>query len=456
MQKTEFIAFEVSQDAMEAFAWLLPTGGEAGYANASAVKERLIEAGICHGIDSDAIGRMLKENSPGEKFLVAKGKAPVGERDGELKLLYLPNFSRKPKLLDNGKVDYKQMELIKQCQAGQELATRIMPSGGEDGMDVFGNAVPKKKGTLPPPFPSGRNVILANDGMSLIAGLSGQVSYEGGRINVSQVLEIKGDVDQSTGSIDFIGSVKIYGGVMSGFSVKASGDVLVGGIVESAAIESGRSVVIGCGIHGGGAGFVKAKGDVTAKFIERANITAGGSVTADSVLHSWVSCGADMILSGANGLLVGGKAIAARKVAAKNIGSTMSTATEIEVGQDPGLMEEYSKLSEQYQRYRAELGKCGRLAPESIENGMDERKKVKLVKALQLKMSLMEKLEIVQAQLKEILPELTKEDGVVEVSGAIRHGAKVMIGNAVMYVRSDLSRCFMVNEGGRVVIKDLP
>ena len=46
------------------------------------------------------------------------------------------------------------------------------------------------------------------------------------------VYVVPGDVDFSTGNIDFIGSVKVMGSVRNGFSVKAEGNVEIMGRLE--------------------------------------------------------------------------------------------------------------------------------------------------------------------------------------------------------------------------------
>jgi uncharacterized protein (DUF342 family) len=443
---------EIAPDRMTVYAWITGNPEELAFED---IVEMLERAGVRRGIDGAGIKELLKSGAPMERRVVARGKRPVDERDGELVMRFSPENKREPKILEDGSADYKHLGLVKQCVAGQELALRIMPGGGEDGEDVMGNAVPARKGKFPQPLPAGRNVLIGNDGKSLIAGLNGQVSFEGGKISVLPELVIGSDVDSSTGSIDFNGSVTILGGVRSGFEVKATEGIDIAGIVESAVIESGKSVALKGGIRGGGKGSVRAGGDVVSKFIESASIFAGGDIKADSILHSKATCCGDIMLSGKNGLLVGGKAVAGGKLVARTIGSAMATSTEVEVGHDPRLMRQYKSLTEQYKKLKSEMDKLSRMTPCAIKENMTEAEKLRLLHALQDKMRRREQLDIVQSKLNKILPSLEKREGMVVAASAIRNGVKIMIGNAVMFVKSDIHSCAMVNEDGRIAIKGL-
>jgi uncharacterized protein (DUF342 family) len=395
---------------------------------------------------------MLEENVPYAKHVVASGRLPVDEEDGKLILKCRPVERPSPKVLENGAVDYKDLGMVQQCAAGQILAIRIQPSGGEDGMDVYGNVMPKGKGKNAPPLPAGKNVLLASDGLSLLAGLTGQIKFEGGKISVEPSLVIYTDVGPSTGNIDFIGTVKVEGGVWAGFSIKASEDIEIAGIAENAMLDAGRSISVSGGIRGGLKSIVKAGLDVTAKFIESAEVRAGGAVHADSILNCSVWSGSDIVVSGKTGVLVGGKAVAARRVIAKTIGSTKAVLTEIEVGHDPVMLDRYKALKAQYKTLKEELERYSRIAPQTLKESMKDSEKARVVRTLQTKINIRDKLGVTQKMLKDTLDKLEGVKGAV-YAGVIRQGAKVVIGNAVMYVRSDLGKCSLVNEGGRIAIR---
>lgn len=69
--------------------------------------------------------------------------------------------------------------------------------------------------------------------------VSGHVILENDKIFVSNVLELV-NVDNSTGDIDYEGDVVVKGNVLAGFTVKATGDITVSGIVEGATVIAGE------------------------------------------------------------------------------------------------------------------------------------------------------------------------------------------------------------------------
>ena len=72
----------------------------------------------------------------------------------------------------------------------------------------------------------------------LTCDISGHVILENDKIFVSNVLELV-NVDNSTGDIDYEGDVVVNGNVLAGFTVKATGDITVSGIVEGATVIAG-------------------------------------------------------------------------------------------------------------------------------------------------------------------------------------------------------------------------
>ena len=71
----------------------------------------------------------------------------------------------------------------------------------------------------------------------MIAARSGHLEFANNAFHVRPVLEIKGDVDYGTGNIDFNGDVHIFGDVREGFDVRATGTIIINGLVEAATVE---------------------------------------------------------------------------------------------------------------------------------------------------------------------------------------------------------------------------
>ena len=107
------------------------------------------------------------------------------------------------------------------------------------------------------------------------------------------------------------------------------------------------------GIHGMGKGLLSAKGNVVIKFIESATVRSGGYIETESIIQSKVSANTEINVSGGKGFIMGGIVRASSKISARTIGSSMGTATNVEVGIEPGKQERYAQL----QQEAKELGK---------------------------------------------------------------------------------------------------
>ena len=189
-----------------------------------------------------------------------------------------------------------------------------------------------------------RSVYVSKDKLNFFSSINGQVNFADGKITILATHEVQANVDNSTGNINFIGSVYIRGNVLSGFIVEAGGDVEVFGGVEGATIKAGGDIILRRGMTGNNKGVLIAGGDIIANFIENGTIEAANDIKAESIMHSNVKCGNTLELAGRKGLLVGGVARVGREIKAKVIGSHLATRTLIEVGLDPNLRERYKVI----------------------------------------------------------------------------------------------------------------
>lgn len=182
--------------------------------------------------------------------------------------------------------------------------------------------------------------------MSISSGVNGCVSLIDGQVFVSDLYEVE-NVDNSTGNIEFEGSVQVNGNVCSGFSVIAQGNVIVNGVVEGAFIRADGDIVIARGMNGMSKGRLEAGGNIVAKFLENSNANAAGYISAESILHSKVMAGSEINVNGRRGNVTGGHVCAGYKVSAKNLGANLGASTVVEVGVNPGLKAEYQTLQEE-------------------------------------------------------------------------------------------------------------
>ncbi len=329
---------KVSQNGLEAFITVSIEQGEAP--SKEEILAYLHSQGIVYGIQEQAIEELINKKMYDVPVLVAIGKIPVNGDDGQL--ILIREERKEETQVKEGTVDLRELpsrarQIVK---AGQKVAEIIPPTPGVEGYNVYGRVLNPKPGR-PVQLKLGKNVSLSEDGSCVVANTDGiLITKPDGTIEVNQLLNIKGDVDYSTGNIDFPGEVEISGDVKPGFTVKAKGNINIGGIVEAATVISYEGSITVLGVKGRERGLVKAKGTVKARFLENAIVESEENVIVTGpITNSQVKARLEIKAEGNKGIIAGGTLTAGYLVEAEEIGSPLGVATTIEVGSDPKVME---------------------------------------------------------------------------------------------------------------------
>lgn len=415
---------------------------------------------IRYGIQRDIVQRI--SSNPEEYFFnrvpIAIGDPAENGTDGRVVLTIDMEEDRKPLEKADGKVDYKDLVRLHNVKKGQLIARKISPMPGKSGNTVTGEEIPYRAGK-DAHFKVGKNVLIDQDETSMYAAMDGLVTLtEKGKVNVFPVYEVNGDVDYSTGNIDFVGTVVIRGNVLTGFTVKSAGDIRVVGGVEGAELISGGSIEIAGGIIGYNKGLVSAGKNVKVSFIQDGNVVAGEDViVSQSIMHSNIRAGRDVLCNGSKGLIVGGVVQAGERVVARTIGNTMSTATAIEVGVVPELRNEINDLRHELRQLLENEDKTNKalyLLNQLANNGQLAPDKVALrVKLNATKQSHMREEKRIKERVLEI--ERMLEDTVrarVEVVKTIYGGSKIVIGRYTRFVKDPTERVVFIYSEGDITL----
>ena len=316
------IELSVSSDKMEASIRVHPAM-EGQTVSVDKIMEFLKANGIVYGILEGIVRDFCDNKKYFLDLVCTRGLPPVDEKDGKLEYLFKKEQNYMPTEREDGTVDYRNLGIVQNVKKGDALCRIILPEPGKDGIDVYGNAVEYRHGKLPS-FPQGKNTAVSKDGLTLFADADGCIEYKHAALNVNEVFTVRGDVDSSSGNIDFLGTVVIQGDVLEGFSVKAGGDINVRGMVEGALLEAGGDIAISCGMNGMSRGRLAAKGSISAQYIENTTVECGGDIRSDVIFNSTVKAGNSILVHGRKGMLAGGRCQAGRSIIAKNIGSSGS------------------------------------------------------------------------------------------------------------------------------------
>lgn len=445
------IQVQISRDRMEATLQIIKPKNSKPVTHES-ILEKIQTTGIVFGINHTALQQAFER--PGHQVIVARGESPVEGTNAFIKHHVDLGAQGKPVELENGKVDFRNLNMFTIVQEGDLLAEKIPATQGISGTDVMGNSVSPKPGK-DIVLPVGKNVQVL-DSFKIVAAIAGQLLIANNKIHVVPVIEIKGDVDLSTGNVEFVGNVVVRGSVQAGFTIKAEGNVEIFGTVSGGTVE-GKNIIIKMGVQGMGRGHIKAVGDVVAKFIENATVYAGNDViVSEVVFHSKINAAKKVIVQGKRGLIAGGKVVAGEEIVAKTAGTQMATCTELEVGINPVMREEYQLIRKEIKKLEVNLDQAQKalnILKSMDQSSMPADKREMLLKLTKAQFHLVGQIETMRNRMAEI--ELAFEEmkyGRIRVAESIYPGVKIVVGALIKPIREQLSYTSFFAEDGDIKI----
>ncbi|RNC66612.1 MAG: DUF342 domain-containing protein [Desulfuromonadales bacterium] len=339
------------------------------------VMQTIKERGIVTGV---LVAKIEEAVSAGEvtELLIARGIPPEPGVDGEL-VSFVPEIrNRESRFDENEVVDFRDLGEIISVTAGTPLMRRIPPVPGKPGENILGKEIP------PPPV---KNVEFApnlsgtayapDDPNLLLAAIDGQPVLVTGGVTVEPVIKLK-NIDLSTGNLTFKGTIDVAGDVTAGMTVKATGDIIIGGVVEAATVEADGNIEVRGGIIGQGetkteaeghdheTARIRAKGTVSALFVESAFVEAGDTIEVHGfAMQSDLLAGNRIIVGdggSGKGSIIGGSCQAVTLVQAATLGSRAGVHTLVSVGADPHVKGKLSTVKLKLQEKERELEEIGK------------------------------------------------------------------------------------------------
>ncbi len=444
----------VSQDKMQAYAkfYAASEGGE--NMTVDEMLKDLELKGIRVGIKQEAIAGFFAKREYCEDILIAEGIMPKQGTHAHIEYYFNTDKKAKPTLREDGSVDFFNLNILNHCEKGETLAKLFPAIPGEPGKTLFGETI-KPNDVREETLRYGNNIALSEDGTTLTSTVDGHVELVEGQVFVSDVLVVE-NVDNSTGNIDYDGTVQVNGNVCTNFAVKAHGDIIVKGVVEGAVLEADGNIIIARGMNGMGKGSLYAKGNIVAKFLENSKAQAEGYVSSESILHSQVMAGTEVTVDGRRGFITGGKVTAAKVINVKTLGSEMGGDTTVEVGADPNIKTRIAELQKQIAEEtkalqmiqpvlvatKQKIAQGVKFTPEQLQHVQS------LAQANKQKTELIEKCN---AELDGLMKQASGTEGVeVIVRDRVYPGTRICIGDVSMVVQKATHYCKFVKERGDV------
>jgi uncharacterized protein (DUF342 family) len=302
--------------------------------------------GITAEVDIELVKKILVEGSQ-QGTVVARGIPPTPPVEGKLEYLVdTDSINHQPVEDEAGRVDYKNLKMFMSVVEGQPLVRRHDPEPGAPGTDVFGKLIPIQN--LPPVrLPVGAGIKIVENGYVGVAALDGALTQVDNHLAVMAVFMVPQDVSYKSGNIDFNGNVDVGRDLLSGFSIKAEGDVIVRGVVEAATIQAKGDIIIFGGIQGAGKARLYAGGKIEARFVNDATLVANGDVIIrTSITNSEIQTQESLIVTSGRGTLTGGHVRARKGVECPNIGSKMGVVTNVQIGLEDDILDRIAAAEE--------------------------------------------------------------------------------------------------------------
>ena len=448
---------ELTADKLRLLLTLVPPeGGQPITADEIATAAASI--GVAALLDSAAIGVALEAGSC-EGREIARGVAPVQGEPARFESLVQRS---RPAQAENeeDRVDLRDLGSLLLVNPGTALMRRTPARSGKDGMDVLGKPIPADP-VVDTPFAADLTGVATdpNDPLLLIAVIAGSPRVLPHGVIVSPVVDVE-TVDLHSGNVNFDGSLRVSGDILTGMSVRVTGDVVVQGTIEAASVQAGGDVIVKGGIigkaetaHGGAPSeiaSVRSKGSVHARFIQNAIVEAVAEVIVESgIRQSDVSAGERVVVGTptGQGSISGGRTRALQSVSTATLGAPAGTATAVQVGLNPFADEQKAELEARRRKVLEEQGKLQQLVaffakhPERATGDIREKARATMYK---INRDLFELDAEIARLAEQIKP---SEQATIAVSRRIHGGVTLQVGHKVLKVMEDKT-------GGQIRVVD--
>lgn len=354
----------LTNDRLTAWVFAYPPVGGGKELDRDMLIKALREKQVKYGIDDGLLDALPdRKDRYFRLYIAARGRAAVPGKDGRI----IDMFSRQPErklVMDEfNRVDYSSIGSIQNVEEGDVICRIIAPTEGKEGKTVLGQDLPARDGR-PASLPKGRNTALNDQGDALIATKTGHVEFSGRAFQVKPVMDIDGNVDYSTGHINFLGDVHVHGDICTGFTVRAMGSITVDGVVEAAEVEAGGDLIMVRGAQGDNRAVLRAGHSIFAKYLENCCVYAREDLYADCIINCKVYCDGLVEVRSGRGTIIGGSIRAAHEVSAEVVGSRSECPTDVVLGGLPCQEFDHEVLVREIANLEEELKKT-ELQPES-------------------------------------------------------------------------------------------
>lgn len=316
------------------------------------------------------------------------------------------------KIKEDGKMDYKERGAIKELFEGDVVGEYVKANPGKEGFNVFGQRVAiikRIKGPRP-----GKNLFIDPENKRIMKSLiNGFIEVKDNILDINETLIIPKDIDLDTGNIEFSGNIEVKGKISEGFSVTSFGSLTVHGMVEGCNLFAKNDMNLISGVISKEGFKIECHGNLDTRFIQNADVLVKKNLTVeDYIYHSHIRCNGEITVTKKTGVILGGQAIALKKIELNVAGNKSGTPTELICGVDQDLddkiyarKKDFNRLEEtkrlMLEKIKATFGMAFTRNPMAFINNLAEDQKKSAILVF-------EKLQKINKWLEELTVEIDK------------------------------------------------
>lgn len=426
----------ITPDKMQAWLYLCePPKGK--FYTKEEMLDFLKKYNVVAGYITPNISAMCKKGVYDREIKVAEGRRPQDGKDGWYEFFFeVGDFSKSPKVREDGSVDYSSMRSLQNVKKGDKVAAYHPATQEEDGYTVTGGVLKAAPGKELAPL-SGKGVSKEENSDTYIANTDGKIEIKDNKVDIQTVYEVMDDLDLITGKVEFYGDIMISGSVGTGVVVRAGRNLTIDGTVEACNLYAGGDIVLKRGVQGAEKAQIKAKGSVYAEFLEYATVRAGGDVQANIILNCDIQADKKVTLNGKRGAIIGGNVHALRGMEMQNLGNAAEVKTVVHAGYLAEDYEEYLDVTKRETVLKEELAKLVEELNALIKRKKTANRKLSNLEQIRAR-ELSDKKDKIFINLENVRQERDKLKQMIEagkgatilVKGYVNRGAVICIENA--------------------------
>ncbi|MBL8966077.1 MAG: DUF342 domain-containing protein [Spirochaetaceae bacterium] len=443
-----FAEISIAEDGMSALALLYPPVGEGKPLEPDSIRELLAGLGVTSGIlwdeIADAVLRCNLDRKPMRDFVVARGSRPEDEVPEHAALE--PRFRKNGPVVPDGalRVDYRELSSLAVVKKGEILARTQPRIVGKAGVDVRGRETGFARRSVENVLP-GKNCARVEGGIE--ASVDGLLAINGDRLDVEEILIVKGDVDYHTGHIVFPGDVVIEGRVGDGFKVWSGGSVVCKDTLDAFDVNAKKDLLCAQGIIGRRGGQVRVGGELKSKFVQNCKVAVRGNAHVASAVVGCRFYTLGKLDLGDKGVLMGGELYTVHGLRCGRLGNEAHQRTMVHAGTDFTVQQQLDQANERLRVLAFKAKKAKEASAATPGKGIERLKEA-------LDRSIVELSGIIGRLLLALDAD---ENAQVEVTGDVYPGSVVEICRVSVVVEEPLKACrFRLDKtAGRVIVERL-